>query len=334
MVDDLHDLHLIQTVDGLGGLVVVHQHHSLAPGTQQVEAGQGAHHMVLFVQNGVAAVTAFQKHFTHIIQIITEMEGDDVFLFAYSGDGDRLIDDSGHPAGVQRGGDDAGGRLPLGPAAFDLCLADDEAVDSLIQRHLDDLRLVAADQDAVPVNGAEILKRLGQGNHYLAGDGVHIVAEFIDQLALQHTEQVEKRQLVDAAVVYGLHVEGGDVTGGEHPVQTAVLVDNGHGGNLPLPHGAPGQIHGDGAVQLRRPVQVADLGPHVLDQRRRFKAEAIQHILGLVVDCADAHRFVFPVSQGVSQVGICDCRHDRVCVRVAVSSNIDLAHDGIPPNVI
>ena len=286
---------------GLGGFVVVNQYHSLPPGAQQVEAGQSAYHMVVLVQNGVAAVTAFQKHLSHIIQIVAEMEGDDVLLLTDPGDGDRLIDDSGHPAGVQGSRDNAGGRLPFGPATFDLRLADDQAVYSLAQRCLDDLRLVAADEYAVPVNGGKVFKGLGQGDHHLAGDGVYIIAKLIDQLPLQNADQVKKGQLVDAAVVYGLHVERGDVAGGEHTIQTAVLVYDGHGCDLSLAHCTPGQIHGDGAVQLRWPVkvQVADLGPHVLDQRRRFEAEAVQHILGFVVYRADAYCFIFPISQGI-----------------------------------
>ena len=61
VVDDLQNLRLIQTRDGLGSLVVIHQNHLLAPGAQQMEAGQGAHHLLVFVQNGIAAEAALQN---------------------------------------------------------------------------------------------------------------------------------------------------------------------------------------------------------------------------------------------------------------------------------
>lgn len=37
VVDDLHDLGLVEPPHRLGSLVVIHQHHPLAPGTQQME---------------------------------------------------------------------------------------------------------------------------------------------------------------------------------------------------------------------------------------------------------------------------------------------------------
>ena len=58
MVDDLQDLRLVQARDGLGKLIMVHQNHLLAPGTEQMIAGQGAHHPLLFIQHRVAAVAA------------------------------------------------------------------------------------------------------------------------------------------------------------------------------------------------------------------------------------------------------------------------------------
>ena len=72
----LQDLRLLDARDGLGQLVVVHQYHLLAPGRQQVIAGQGAHHLLLRVQHGVAAVAALQHHLADIVDIIVHMEGD------------------------------------------------------------------------------------------------------------------------------------------------------------------------------------------------------------------------------------------------------------------
>ena len=82
VVDDLQDLHLLQPGHGLGGLVVIHQHHLLPPGPQQMEAGQGARHPLLLIQDGVGPEAAFQHGLPHVVHIIVQVEGDDVFLRA------------------------------------------------------------------------------------------------------------------------------------------------------------------------------------------------------------------------------------------------------------
>ena len=76
VVDYLQYLHLVQAGDGLGRLVVVHQDDLLAPGPEQMETGQGAHHFFVFVQNRVAAVTAGEQGLLNVVQVVAEMEGD------------------------------------------------------------------------------------------------------------------------------------------------------------------------------------------------------------------------------------------------------------------
>ena len=75
VVDDLQNLRLIQAGNGLGPLVVVHQHHALAPGTQQVIPGQGAHDFFVLVQHRVAAVAAFQHHLADVVDIVRQVDG-------------------------------------------------------------------------------------------------------------------------------------------------------------------------------------------------------------------------------------------------------------------
>ena len=51
--------------------------------------------------------------------------------------------------------------------------------------------------------------------------------------ALKHAEKIENGKFFNMAAVYRLHIVGGDIPGGEHTVKRAVVVDDGHGGDLP-----------------------------------------------------------------------------------------------------
>lgn len=67
VVDDLQDLCLIESGDRLRDLVVIDQNHALAARLQQVIARERADDMLVFIEDGVAAVAAFQDDLTDVI---------------------------------------------------------------------------------------------------------------------------------------------------------------------------------------------------------------------------------------------------------------------------
>ena len=284
---------------------MVDEHDALAPRIQQVEAGERTDDVLVLVEDGIAAVTALHEHFLHVVKIVAEMEADDVVCgFAYTVYRDGLKYKARSLTRIERGGDDAGGGCALGKLGTYIRLTDDEAVDAVRKRGGDDLRLIAADKYCVLTEQRGVFKRLRKRDDDAAGDGVDKIAAFVDDAPLKHAQQIKDRKLVYPAAVYGLHIIGRDVSGGEHAVERAVVVDDGHGGDLPLAHGAPRQIHRHGAVQLRRAVkvQVADLCAHALYILRRFKAEMVEHVLRFIVYRADAHGLVFPVPERVAEL--------------------------------
>ena len=125
VVDDAQDLRLLDAGYGLGQLVVIHQHHLLAPGLQQVIPGQGADDLLLLVQNGVAAVAALQHHFPHVVYVVVQMEGDQTLRGAGAVNGRGLIDEPVDAAGVQRCGDNAGLAGVFQPRGIHIRLAQD-----------------------------------------------------------------------------------------------------------------------------------------------------------------------------------------------------------------
>ena len=149
VIHDLQDICLIQTRYRLGLFVVVHQDHPLAPGTQQMEPGQGTYHPLVLIQNGISPESAFQHGIANIIDIVIQMEEDQIVAFADPLDRQRVADQVDCPIGVIGGGNDAGIRIQFQQFPADLRLTDDDAGDPQFQRPLDHVRLIAADHNAV-----------------------------------------------------------------------------------------------------------------------------------------------------------------------------------------
>ena len=163
------------------------------------------------------------------------------------------------------------------------------------------------------------------------------MAGLVENLALQHAEQVEERHVLHIGPLDGHDVVGGDLRRGEHPVERPVVVHHGEGLDVAviLAQDGPGTVDGDGGVEGRGRiiVQVEDLGAHGVEQHRRLEAEAVEHELCLVAEVAETGGDKFPVAQGVAQRGVGHGGNDGVGVRVAVSGDINGFQIPSPLNV-
>ena len=290
--------------------------------------GQRTHDLLLIVQNGVAAVAAFQHDLPHVVDVVVQVEGDEPLRGAGPPDGGGLIDEPVDAAGVQRRGDNAGAAGIFQPLRLHVGLAQDEAGHLLIQRPADHVRLAAAQHNAVGAVEQQVLAVLGQGDGHGAADAVHHVAAVTHDAALDNAQQVEKRDVVHPRIAHGVQAERGDVPGGQHAVQRAVLVDHGDGGDLLLPHELPRTVHGNGGVQAGRAVevQILHLRADVLDKAGRVEVEPLQHPVCLVADGAQMDGHILLLAQRVFQRGEGHGGHDGVGIRVAVPGDIDLVH--------
>ena len=290
--------------------------------------GQGAHDFFVFVQHGIAAVAALEHHLPDVVDVIIQVEAHDLSPLARAGDGDGLVDQAAGAAGGEGGGDDACVAVILLQSGVDIRPADDEAADVLVQGPLDHIRLAGHQNDIVAAGKAQVLRSLGHGHHHVAADVGGHTAALVDDAALQHADQVEHRQLLHLAVHQRLHAEGGDVAGGEHAVQSAVVIHNGDGGDALVAHHMPGPVHGDGGAEAggRIVLQVADLGADRADGHRLLKAEMPEHAVGLVADVAQVRRHILPVAQSVAQGGIGHGRHNGIRIRIAVAGYKNLVH--------
>ena len=329
MVDDLQDVRLLQAGHRLGRLVVVHQHHLLPPGADQMVAGQGAHHPVLAVQNGIAAVAALQDHLLDVVDVVREVEGGNALPLGQPPHGDGLEDPADGAVAVVGGGDNAGAPRGLPQVVWQLRLAQNDAGHAERHRPAEHVRLVAADEDGVLLPEGGQLRGLGQGQDHLAGNGVDHLRRLPQGLSLQDAEDVEQGHLLQPGGLDGPHVIGGDVPGGHHAPQAALLVGDGHGGDMGvLLHSGPGPAHGHRLVEDggHVVVQVLDLGAHALDQGGGLEAEAAEDQPRLVADVAQPGGDVLPVPGGVAQGGVGHRGDDGIRVRIPVAGNINLLH--------
>ena len=261
------------------------------------------------------------------------MEADQIRGVADAADGNRLIDQPHRAVGVEGRGDDAGVRGKIAQLLVQLRLTQDHAAHVQFQRAADHIRLVAADDDVVLAGEEQIFAALRQGNGNVAGDGVYQIAGLVQDPALQHTQKIKNRDLLNVRALNGAHIVGGDVAGGEHPEERAVLVRHGDRGD-----GGVGGKHRPGAADGQRArergrgiiVQIAHLRAHGLDPGGSGESETIQHELRFIADMAKTRSAVFPVSERIAQGGVSHRGNDGVRIRVAVAGDINRIHRNLP----
>ena len=196
VVDDLQDLCLLQTGNGLGGFVVVHQYDPLSSGTQQMVTGQNAHYFFLVVQNGIAMLSELQNLLLDLVQTVFQMEAHQILGAADTAGGRGLEQQTGSTVGIVGGGDDAGGGGKLAQLLVQLCLTQHQTVYVHLQSSADHIRLVAAQNDGIRLVKQQVFPALGQRDGDLAAEQVSAFTGFVEHLALQSGQNIEQRDLV------------------------------------------------------------------------------------------------------------------------------------------
>ena len=226
VINYLQNFHLIQAGNRLGSFIVIYQYHPLAPWAQQMEAGQSSHYFLVFIQNRVTAIAAGKQGLLYIVQIIAEVKTYNALCVAKPHDGHCLIYEPGGLAGVQGRGDDACVSRTVLKFRGNFRLADYKTGHLSGKSGLYHFRLIAADKYTVIGEHGTVGKTLGYGYLHLAGDGIGSLGKLIYQIALQHTYQIEQRQLIHVVFIYRAQVIGGHVSGRQNAVKCAVVVQN------------------------------------------------------------------------------------------------------------
>ena len=334
VINDLQNIRLIQSGNGLSHLVVVHQHHPFAPRADQMEAGQGPHHLILLIQDRVAAVTALEHYLPHVVNIVVQAKILDIVPAADTAGGDCLEHHAHSPVGVIGGCDDTGIAPLLPQIRRQFRLAQDNTADAHLHGRPDSLRLTAADEDRFLLPEGILIQPAGQSNNHPAGEHVHRVGRLIEELPLQHTEKIEKRNVLNRLICDVAHIVFRHISGGQHSHQLPLVIGNRDGRNMPVVlHGRPGPVHRHRLIEdgRRIEVQVLNLGTHIFHQQGRIKAKPLQYAPGFVAELPQPGRHILPVPHSVAQGGIGHGGHNRIRVRVAVSSYINLVQRGLPP---
>ena len=113
VVDDLHDLSLLEALDGLRPLVVVHQDDVLLLGGKEVRRAHEAHVVAVLVDDGEVAVARVGHHLARVVDGGVDAHLEDALGEHLGTHGDGHGDDARRRIGVVRGGDD-GAAVALG----------------------------------------------------------------------------------------------------------------------------------------------------------------------------------------------------------------------------
>ena len=131
--------------------------------------------------------------------------------------------------------------------------------------------------------------------------------------------------------VQAVHVGGGHVLYGNHPLQVLLLVHNAQRIQLLVPHGHPGPaqaglpVHAGGLADIHVPDVGADVGIELGDG----DLEIVQHKLSLPVQQPGPAGLAGPLRiEDVFQAAVGDGGTDRVCIRVSVADHLDRAWGG------
>ena len=335
MVDDLQNLRFVEPRDCLSHFVMVYQHHLFPLRTHQVVTGEYADDFLIIIQDRITGVSSVTDFLPYIIDVIIQMETDQVIGDAVMGDRDGLYDLADGVAGIKRSGDDAGVSRIFDPGRVDFRLADDQAFHIHVQCSADDVRLAAAENDGILFLEQELFTVQRQCDHDFSGKRI-LVAGIVDHPAFQHTQQVEDRDIIDAAVFIGQHVVFRDVFRRKHAVKGSVFVHHRDVGDAVFLDRVPGKIDGNGGVEGGRGVilQVADLCADVPQPHGRFHAEVVQDALCLVVDMVQMSCNIIAVAECIPQGGVCDRGNHGIRIGIFVTGNIDLVHDVSPAGKI
>ena len=332
VVDDLHDLGLLEALDGLRALVVVHEDDVLLLGGQQARGADEAHVGAVLVDDGEEAVAALRHHLARVVDGGVDARLEDALGEHLGAHRDGHRDEARGGVGVVGGGDD-GAAAALGGgdhAVRDVgAAADHEAAGLALDGKL--LRLVAVghEHDVTGLDG--VLHHLRRGAHadVAPGHARRGVAE--DHLAVERVDDVGVAGVgrADHAHVEDVHVGVGDVLDRDEALEVVVLVGDAEGVRLGVAHEVPGgkEAHLSVDAALALDLGVLDLRCDGRDERGLLKAKVAQDKRRLAVDRAGAARLIDVGVLGlVLEVRVRDGRADAVRVRAQVADDVDLAN--------
>jgi len=152
---------------------------------------QDTHDFFILIQNRIAGFSVLQYLFLHIIQFIIQVEAHQTLCTADPSNGGGLKNQSGSSVGITRGGDDAGFRFHFQQFRIQFRPAQNQTVHVSFQRLTNQVRLIAADHNAVAFGKDRRAPALWNRKDDFSGYRIKILSGLIDHLALQHGQNIE-----------------------------------------------------------------------------------------------------------------------------------------------
>ena len=328
VIDDLQDSGLLEAVDGLGFLVMVHQDQFLAVHAQQIPSADDAHILSVFIQNREIAVPDRRHDLHGILQGQVQIKGQQPVLLHKVLDRSGHADDTGGREGIVGGSDDRTVTLPglFQDPLRDLRVdTDDHAGGAQVDG--DHLGLVAVgDQDDIPF--------ADQADHGLGTrsdmdpslmDMSHRITD--QHFAFQGVEQVlvAGMGLAQNGRIEQVQIGVRDILDRDQALQTAVFCGHAERIQNIVPHILPRFPHAHVSVEAGRftDINIPDLRPDIRQQLRGFHAEMVQDELGLPADIAGPFGQVLRIADLVLQPCVGNGGADGIRIRILMTDDKD-----------
>ena len=290
MVDDFQNPGVFHPFRRLGLFVVIHQNQLLAPGSQQIPAGNHAFVFAVPVQHREIPMALAGHDFLNLIDDVGFLESNQIFRLHKIADGHTLVDQAGRGIRVVGRGDHRAAPL-LGQLLYGHGHRRPFADHNAGRLHLNgaQLRLVAVPQNHQVVPADVIFHKvwIGRRDQYLAF--VKISTGVPDhQLPLQRLHNIGILGVglgQDAAVIH-IHIRLGNIAYSNQSLQHLVFRHRRQRHHTGVLHGVPGLFQGNVPVDA---LGLPDLDiPHLcLDMAHQFRLRNLkiaQHKLRFLVD--------------------------------------------------
>ena len=329
MIDDLEDLGLIEALNGLRCLVVIHQNDPAFPQGDDVPAADHAAVLAVLIEDGEIPVAHLGHDAGDIGHRRDQRELHDVIPGHVVGDGGALADQLAGGIGVAgcRHNGDAHlfGNAPDGVAHFG-SVAEDEQRGLLLNGA--ELALVAVGQDDDVALFHRAFQHLRGGSADLdPAGGADRVLVADHHGAAQRLEDVLITGLADGqnTGIEHVHVGRGDVFHRDDALEVVVGAGDGQRVDLLVAHDLPrlaqaGAARDAGHLAV---IHIADLRVDVGTHPGRRDAELFQDKFGLLIHLAGTPRFADQIAGLIFQLRIGNGRADRVGVGIAMSDDND-----------
>ena len=327
MVNNLKNLRIFYVIHSLVFLIMVHQNNLLFAHSHKIPPGNRSDTFSLFADYRKRPVAVFHHLIFNIIGIIFCTECNQIVFSHNIAYRNALIDHSGRSIGIQRTGDEHASVLGCQTFHF-ITYAGPQTNDHTADAPLDHKLLVflsVCHNNQVMVLDMFLhkLRMSRPDNHFtFCKIGLLISHHNLPVYSLGNT-LILCLGFGKNPVIRHLHVNSGNISDCDKPLQMSFLVFHKKGNCAAFPHHIPCGFHRIIPISVRTlsDIHILYLSSHIADISRRVHAKPVQHICSLLIELSRPFCRITLICSPVLNICIGNCRADRICIRIFMAND-------------